>query len=146
MFNIDTDLTIADDTWKYIWYSTGESALGQIAATSGKLIDLAALGIIPNDGYDYLLYCSGYVWTGATSGNIASIWIYGGDNITDTNIVRLSLAYRLTRTASNSVHGCSCWFPLINNNRKLFLYNSGNSTTTGWGFHITGYRRLGTNE
>lgn len=138
-FIIGGDIT--DDQWTYNWLRYAPNVA--LAAKSGHLLDLVAQGYLPDDGLDYELLLSVWVWTTNKSGQTASIWIYGGENASSNNGIRVAIAGVTTRANSTQVAGQSCIFPLINNNKKLFIYNSSShSTSTSWGVQLAGYRKI----
>lgn len=128
---------IFDGQWVYVSVILNKGS--GFEAGASKVIDLSSY--IPDDGCDYEVRVSGYIHTGATSGNAAGFFVNQGSSYT-AQYIRLCRA--VTRTASHETCAGNATIPLLYPNRTINLRNADASGKSGnYSFNINGYRRLG---
>lgn len=126
--------TCVDGQW-VLSYSQIANAVS-LPNTDAITYDLS--GYLPADSntYDYEVYVTGNVISGATSGNIAVLSIQGA--------LIADVCGAITRTNSSAQTRGTVVMPILHNNRNLIIRAITNNTGT-FSLQLRGYRRLGTN-
>lgn len=119
--------------------STYDIASGlSIAKDVIKEYDLSSY--LPDDNYSYDVMFFVNCRTGTTSGNTAIIRV-GNTNYTGNPII----VNQITRASSYMQNGGNGKV-VIGADRKIYIGNSGNATSTNINFSVRAYRRVGTNS
>ena len=135
--NKGTTYTIGGDNYYGQWILPIKSDYiftGTFGGNVSKTYDISSW--LPDDNYDYDIQISGYVRTGSTSGNGASV-----DIITDNG--NLKIARENTRSSSNHTGAGGGILRIPADNRIITVKNYNTHTTGACGASISMIRRVG---
>ena len=149
MLNINIGGVGADNDWTYNYYEVGSGGVGVLGRNAYYVIDLNAINYIPNDGCDYEIMVSGYIWNNGTINTSCSIWLYNGESPSNFNfrVALCAVTTRWTNAGCVSLRGNV--LPILNGNRKICIHNAvansrDNWQASGdWGVRLEGFRKLG---
>ncbi len=107
---------------------------GTLGANVSNTYDISTW--LPNDGYDYDVQFSGYIRTGASSGNSANVDI-------ENNTGKIKIDRQNTRSSSNHIGAGGGILRVPADNKIITVTNSGGATTGSCGIDINMIRRVG---
>lgn len=113
--------------------------------SENETVTISLSSYLPNDGYNYEIMTTGYIYTGTTSGSSAQLKINSGSTPTDNSS---ACATRVRTSTSSSREGCGMQIiPVMANDKNISIRFSGkySGSNATW-INLIGYRRIGTNS
>lgn len=123
------------------WVGANHDIATGLSITTGTAKEYDLSEYLPDDNYSYEVMFTVTGRTGTTSGNTATIRVGLSSTASDNPVV----FKQVTRASNYMVNGGNCRV-VIGSNRKIYIGNTGGSTSTNINFVARAYRRVGTNS
>jgi len=132
-----------DTPWQLL---TNACTLFNTTFSAGSTTVFSLENIIPNDGYDYMILCTGWTWC---YGNNSAYFRFASGTKTKEQMQNFDTDVRewisTNSFAQHSTCSASNWYiPIRANDKHITILSDQNSDSTG--MEICGYRRIGTNQ
>ena len=139
-----TDYQIGGDNFDGQWIAEKYTIFEAVTLSGGSYNTYSLASYIPNDGYDYEVYFTGFARSGSSSGNIAQLVLLTGTATSGTSGWRLNRVQN--RTAATCYAGGSARIPIYSNDRNITVYTQEASTNnTNCKLYAMFKRRIGKN-
>ena len=123
------------------WVGANHDIATGLSITTGTAKEYDLSEYLPDDDYNYEVMFTVTGRTGTKSGNAATIRVGLSSTASDNPVV----FKQVTRASNYMVNGGNCRV-VIGSNRKIYIGNTGGSTSTNINFVARAYRRVGTNS
>ena len=123
------------------WIGANHDIATGLSITTGTAKEYDLSEYLPDDNYSYEVMFTVTGRTGTTSGNAATIRVGLSSTASDNPVV----FKQVTRASNYMVNGGNGRV-VIGSNRKIYIGNTGGSTSTNINFVARAYRRVGTNS
>ena len=123
------------------WIGANHDIATGLSITTGTAKEYDLSEYLPDDNYNYEVMFTVTGRTGTTSGNAATIRVGLSSTASDNPVV----FKQITRASNYMVNGGNGRV-VIGSNRKVYIGNTGGSTSTNINFVARAYRRVGTNS
>lgn len=123
------------------WIGANHDIATGLSITTGTAKEYDLSEYLPDDNYSYEVMFTVTGRTGTTSGNAATIRVGLSSTASDNPVV----FKQVTRASNYMMNGGNCRV-VIGSNRKIYIGNTGGSTSTNINFVARAYRRVGTNS
>ena len=119
--------------------------IASLAKNAYQSFNIASMGILPSDNYDYEVMFMIYGATGTTSGNTANIYLATDKDYDGSTVTYRYVGDRAKAQASSSQSLAGMCNLIVGSGRTIYVTNSGTAAASVTG-KICGYRRIGTNS